>query len=309
MVSDSLTQHTPKALKVVFTICFAAGLAFTTLPPSFRFLLRGFSSIVRQGSSELSGVVLASGTKSPLADALVAVESADPQADQAFGSYSRTDSGGRFTASIEGDLVSVKVWKQGYAPGGSVIDGGSASKGVAIELREMTQTNWVSNHEDFYELKPGTGFSFALGKVVGDNSPEADIIISQTLEDRTVALIEARGDGGIVFQPYEGGVDFYNSPEAPLTGYKTSERFDPSRNPSEDGLYFVRTRDGKHYAKFRISISFGKSAKGKERLDFDLPSRLIWSYQSDGTRNLEVAPDKKMAFPFYKFTAEIDSSS
>ena len=299
MDSVILTQQTSRALKVAFAICVAAGLALVVeSTPALRNL---FSSLVQPRPAELSGVVLAAGTKAPIEGALVAVESSNPNADKTSGSYVRTDAQGRFKAAVAGTSVSVSAWKQGYAMSGRIIRDSAAPDGVTIELREMTPTNWVPNRDAFYDLKPGAGFSFSLGKVVGGDSPEADVVISQKAGDVAAAIIEARGDGGIIFQPYDGGTDFYNSPEAPQGGYKTLERFDPSHNPSEDGLYFVRTRDGKHYAKFRLGVNVVKSPSGDMHLDFEHGARLMWAYQPDGTRNLELIPDEGVPFPFYKF--------
>ncbi len=45
---------------------------------------------------------------------------------------------------------------------------------MTIKLREMTRTNWLSEKDGFFELKPGMGFSFDRGEVVSDGS-KADV--------------------------------------------------------------------------------------------------------------------------------------
>jgi hypothetical protein len=67
---------------------------------------------------------------------------------------------------------------------------------------------------------------------------------------------------------------------------------------SRAGLYFLRTRDGRHYAKFRLMVSAVKTPKGSEYLDW---ARMIWAYQPDGTRNLEIVRNAPIPYPFSEF--------
>lgn len=305
MSSSNLTESASKLLRFAFAVCIAAGLVLLVF--SVPFLRNAFSIFSGNRPAEITGVILSSDTKAPLADVLVAVESSMPQAATSSGSYVKTDARGRFTAQVKGDSVTVSAWKPGYGFGGLTLEEGEVDDELTIELRSVIAANPVSSHAAFYDLKPGAGFSFSTGRVVDGDSPEADIVITQPLEDPTAAYIEAQGGGGILYKVYDGRTDFYNSPEAPQTGYKSREVFAPSRAPSEDGLYFVRTRDGKHYAKFRLNISFIAPPQGEPYLDFNSSTMLIWAYQPDGSRNLEVAPDETMPFPFYKFGVNVSN--
>lgn len=251
----------------------------------------------------ISGRIISADTKTPLSDVLVAVESGTNYEDSALGSYVRSDKDGRFTAKAKGTWVSIRAWKYGYAMNG--INYGYAfplvGRESVIELRKMTETNWLSAHDKFFKLKPGDGFSFASGKVVDANSPDADVVISQNKVSATSVLIEARGEGGVILQPVNDEVNFPNSPEAPLTGYEKSALYDRSDSQSEGEFYFVRTHDGKHYAKFWVNIDLVMQPSGETYLAFDMDTRMQWVYQPDGTRNLEVAPSEEMSFPLYKF--------
>lgn len=266
----------------VITVCVAAAY-YLFLPITF------------------SGQVVSRSTGAPVAGALVAVES-----DQAFSladtpacsSYVKTDKDGRFAAQAKGSWVSVRVWKPGYAMA-DVSYGSALSRrwrDNVVAMREMSQTNWVQEHDGFYPFAPGSGFSFAQGRAVLGDSPAADIVITQARDERRAAYIEAQGGGGVIFQPFIGGIDFYNSPEAPAAGYEKRVKV----NISEMGLYYLRTRDGSHYAKFRLMTPVAMPPEGPEYLALE-ETRLIWAYQPDGTRHFEVVAGRGMPFPFHKF--------
>src|SRR5262245_3949002 len=63
-----------------------------------------------------SGRVVSDKTGEPVPDALVALESSLPYSWETpgLGEYVRTDSKGRFSARVRGE-VSIRVWKAGYA--------------------------------------------------------------------------------------------------------------------------------------------------------------------------------------------------
>lgn len=258
----------------------------------------------------IAGRIISADTKTPLSDVLVAVESGTNVGDDnTLGSYVRSDKDGRFIAKAKGTWVSIRAWKYGYAMNG--VNYGYAfpliGRESVIELRKMTETNWLPAHDKFFKLKPGDGFSFALDEVVDGNSPDADVVISQNKVSATSVLIEARGEGGVILQSINNEVNFPNSPEAPLTGYEKSALYDRSDSQSEGEFYFVRTHDGKHYAKLWLNISLVMTASGSTYLDFDMDTRMQWVYQPDGTRNLEVAPSEEMSFPLYKFDLETEA--
>jgi hypothetical protein len=248
-----------------------------------------------------SGRVISRSTGAPVAEALVAVESdqAFSLTDMtAFGSYVKTDKDGKFEAEAKGSWVSVRVWKPGYAMAGVLYGPALARRwrDNVVAMREMSQTNWVQEHDGFYPFAPGSGFSFAQGRVVQGDGPAADIVITEDRDVRTAAYIEAQGGGGVIFQPFIGGIDFYNSPEAPAAGYEKRVKV----NTSEMGLYYLRTRDGSRYAKFRFMTPIAMPPEGPEYLALE-ETRLIWAYQPDGTRHLEVVAGRGMPFPFHKF--------
>jgi len=252
--------------------------------------------------ARISGRVLSLTTGLPISGALVSVESGNDFDD--MGDYVKTDESGKFTARAKGSWVSVNAWKQGYAMNGALYGYalGRIGRENVIHLRELTLTNRLDEHDEFYTLSPGTGFSFSAGKPVKGDSLEADFVITQNPNKKSVAFIEAPGEGGIQSQLINETIDFYNSPVAPVEGYQWRIAV-----PSYEGtLYFLRMRDGLHYAKFRFMTSVARPPQGAEYVDLE-NVRLIWAYQSDGTRNLEINPSKKMPFPFHMFGLNRDS--
>ena len=258
------------------------------------------SLIVMFGTSRavnISGRVISANTKMPIGDVMVAVESGLSHEETGLGSYITSDSDGKFVAKARGKIL-VSAWKPGYAL--RSLSAGDAStakdKEIVIELRELTATDWVPEHDAFYKFNGNRGFSFLLGETVTANDVGADIVVAQNENEPGTAIIETQGAGGILFQPFDDRIDFYNTPEAPLTGYQKRLYIDRETM----GLYFVRTRDGKHYAKFRLLVDLVHPPDGSAFLDLD-SARLLWAYQPDGTRNLEIRPGKDLPFPLGKF--------
>jgi hypothetical protein len=90
-------------------------------------------------------------------------------------------------------------------------------------------------------------------------------------------LVEALGDGGLVYQEYGEGIDFYNTPEAPISGYS---RPLPADTGSK-GVFYALARDGKDYAK----VQSRSGAPRRTKLD-DLSAYFMQlAYPPDGTRN------------------------
>ena len=245
----------------------------------------------------ISGKVVSQDAKRPIGDVMVMVESIPPLHDEkGFHSFVRTDQNGNFVAEamISADVV-VSAWKPGYAI--KRIFAGKAltllHHDTVIELREMTATNWVPEHEDREGFGPGSAFSFKLGRIVDADSPAADLVLIRRSENPGGVYIEARANGGIAFEQIGTGVDFYNTPEGPLAGYSLGLPF----NPDQPGVYYVRTRDGGHYAKVRLLTGFKQTATGSDHSYFWLQ----WAYQPDGTRDLEIRPSREFPFPVEKF--------
>jgi len=249
---------------------------------------------------QISGRVVSAETNLPVADVMVAVEStwAGTQDGSSLGEYVRTDSSGKFTTMAKGN-VTVRAWKPGYAMRDIPLDTSwkLSRREINVKLRELTSNNIVSENNNRDGFASGDGFSFMSGKVVSGDSPDADIRLT-TAQGGNELLIEVLGEGGLVYQQYDKNKDFYNTPIAPDSGY--SKRLPL---PDKMGIFYVITKDGKHYAKIRL-IPGG--VKKTDHGDNYNAYWLQWSYQPDGTKNLEIAPNKSMPFPFYKFGLKAD---
>lgn len=248
----------------------------------------------------ISGQIVTADTNVPLSNVFVAVESVTHD-ERGFGDYVKTDGNGKFQAEIRGRQVSIKAWKPGYAMNGVIIGTDVAAPPVIIDLRKLASTNLVEEQSGFYDLMPSHGFSFRLGTVLDRNSSETDVVFVQSPNDKSMIFVEAQGKGGIIAQTISESLDYYNTPEAPQAGYEKRVKIDTR----QAGLYFVRTGEGEHYAKFMLIINTVILPNGSKTLDVK-GSRLIWSYQPDGTRNLEVKPSRLMPFPFHKFNASYE---
>jgi hypothetical protein len=249
-----------------------------------------------QPSGTVRGRILSASSKMPVPDVMIVADSDIPSSERGFADYARTDEEGKFKLKAMAGDVSIRAWKPKYALDGAIVKDRS-DREVIIELREMTATNWTEGHRDSWDIEKKQGFSFKLGRPVAD-SANADIIVSQDPAEPTEAYIEAQGSGGIAFQ---AETDFYNSPEAPVTGYERRVRVE-----RRFGLYFVRTSDGSHYGKFRLFIFVVETPDLKRYLEMK-EAEIQWASQNDGTRNLEIIPGKRFPFPVEKFGLSRDS--
>jgi hypothetical protein len=266
-----------------------AGLAAALLVLGSVFALLRFATIY--------GRVISANSKQPIQGAMIYIHSGMPYEEDGINTYATTDADGKFMANARGE-VHIRVWKPGYAL--RVINTGylvtALRREIIIEVRELTSTNLVLEHPEIYDLSATNGFSFVRGAPVNGDAHDADIVIVPDQVNKTAAMIEGRGEGGILFQPYGEKVDFYNSPEAPQTGYRESVRV----NDLRPGIYFVKTRDGKHYAKLSLTVYVAEAPNGARYLDLK-QSKLWWAYQPDGSRNLEIDPGKALNFPVEEF--------
>lgn len=281
-------------LVLVGIASFAGGL--------FLLSLMAFSS----RTMTISGKVISASTKMPLSDVMVAVESGNQYGDESFGSYVKTDQNGNFTAKTTPAWVSISAWKPGYAVNGLSFQSALALLGreTILELKEKAPQPSLTVHDNFYALKPDNGFSIRLGRVVTDGSADADFVITENPNDKSTAFIETQGAGGVIFQPFSNKLNFSNATEAPMTGYSNRAVIDHS----QAGVYFLRTRDGNHYAKFVLNVSLVMSPDSSSYLDFEQRTRMVWVYQPDGTRNLE-RDSKGILFPCYKFGVDCETAN
>lgn len=259
----------------------------------------GSTMLIALRLTTFSGKVVLAKNHLPVQDALVVVDSGFYWEDKGSVSYVRTDEYGRFRFNARGH-VSIQVWKGGFAMAG--VNLGTAlnliGNEITIEIRELKGTNTVPMNMDESGFTANKGFSFDLGKVVNGDSPYADIRMVRNSDNEDI-VIEALENGGLFFQPFSAGIDFYNTPEAPPAGY--SHRLPVFLGSA--GLYYVRTRDGKRFAKFRLS----QGLKNTPDTDNHPVYWLLWAYQPDGTRDLEIAVSKEYAFPFEKFGISRDT--
>jgi hypothetical protein len=250
----------------------------------------------------ISGKVVSAKTGQPVPDALVVVESVLPYPwdGPGLGKYVKTDDNGRFAAEVKGEVV-IRVWKAGFAMADVGLGSGweLAGREFVIDIRELASSNTVpeQNHKDVMDT--GDGFSFKLGKILSGDDQEADFRLVKDQKSGKV-LVEALGEGGLVYQEYGKEIDFYNTPEAPISGYSRQLPADTGSM----GIFYALARDGKHYAKVRLR-SGGPRRTGKFS---DLSAYFIqWAYQPDGTRNLEISVGKEYMFPFERFGLKRDS--
>lgn len=197
-----------------------------------------------------------------------------------------TDAEGRFSARYRwASTVRLRVRTPGYQRFETYYGAGDT---VRIRLKERLADAPVLP-SGFLRLglrTDGTfyGWDFSRGEIA-ESADEADILPVRMGEgNRDPITIRAGGDGGILFVPRsELGVDamfLVYSDEAPAEGYRDEAVLDFA---SEGGIYFVRTRDGEHYAKFAFTPSgFGATVEADVTRDLSLH----FVHDPDGSRRL-----------------------
>lgn len=193
---------------------------------------------------------------------------------------------GTFTARFRnGASAKLRVRSRGYQAFESVYARG-ADVGIRLKRRVEDAPVLPSGFLQLGLMDDGTtyGWNFARGEIA--RSPEDADILPVTVGEgaRDAITFRALGEGGIRFVPArELGVDdlfLVYTDEAPADGYQDTAMIDFT---SEGGVYFVRTRDGGHYAKFAFTpTAFGQiHDPGSVR---DLALHFV--YNPDGSRNL-----------------------
>lgn len=256
--------------------------------------------VVNNAELDVSGKVVSANDGLPVPGALVAIESVSPGPtdDPGLGQYVKTDSNGRFSARVRG-IASLRAWKPGYRMKDLQLGSASnlLSQEINVELREVLRCNLVNERVNRQGYFVGDGFSLESGKIGAADDPVADIRLVYNLEGKET-VVEALGEGGVIFQAFGENVDYYNSPEAPESGYRKSAAV-----PNVMGIFFVRTKDWRHYGKIRFTPGAVRDARSRQAGE---GYWIQWSYQPGGTRCLEVAPSKHMPFPFFKFGADAE---
>jgi hypothetical protein len=128
------------------------------------------------------------------------------------------------------------------------------------------------------------GWDFSSGALTA-TADDADIF-PESVEpgSRGNMLLRVSGGGGIRFVSREElGVDnmfLVYTDTAPADGYETTAELDFKSN---GGIYFVRTRDGQHFAKFEfIPTAFAMESAPDIARDLSLH----YVFNPDGTREL-----------------------
>jgi hypothetical protein len=122
------------------------------------------------------------------------------------------------------------------------------------------------------------GWNFAAAQMVPEAT--ADFVGESDEAGRKIVTLIARGQGGFSrVAGLSGGWALFNMPEAPRDGFQP--RVDVREvAEGERACYYVRTADGRHYAK----IVMGGTVQSREFCGI----RFEWVYQPDGSCALEI---------------------
>jgi len=155
----------------------------------------------------------------------------------------------------------------------------------SIELYPITAPQNILINIGRVGIKNGKilGYNFQKKNTTFDLS-EADIILKQVLPGIKMYKVSAVGEGGFV--KVRGMADnqynFYNTPLAPITGYRKDAIL--SIHGGVD-FYYFRTADGKHYGKMYI----GTPGESIDTID----GAFHYIYQpKEKSRNLEITYTK-----------------
>jgi len=206
--------------------------------------------------------------------------------DKDYSTYTRTDSAGAFTIGYRhGSSANLWAEHQGYQRFRSWYPRNAE---VRIRLKQRIE-GLKALPSGFLRLGQKTdgsyyGWDFANGRLA-TTLDEADIY-PESVEpgSRGNMRLRVSGAGGIRFVSREElGVDnmfLIYTDTAPADGYAATAELDFG---SDGGIYFVRTRDGEHYAKFEfIPTAFAMESAPDIARDLSLH----YVHNPDGTRNL-----------------------
>lgn len=249
-------------------------------------------------SSKLKGRVVTADTRQPIPKAIVLVQYrmfVGPGGSEAV--FVRTGDDGTFEAKLFSTDYSVRVWKDGYAENGCHVGNCNQQNGeVVLKLREIVKSNFVEAKEGFFDFTLERGFSLVKGEVVEAESKDADIIFSSDSNNKI--FVETPGQSGICFKTMSEDSNIFYAPIAPEDGcYQQKQILDLD----ERGVCFVKIKGGTNYAKFRVSpVGEITDRNGEKRFSWQ-DWQIMWAYQPDGTRNLEIKPPTEVPYPFSDF--------
>lgn len=245
-----------------------------------------------QCTSRHEGIVVSATTGEPVPGAFVDIWSAGPFDDVETNCSVVSDERGRFVANVTWKVLGARAWKPGFALNGNHPisgEGCSMENPLEICLRPLTNSRLVPSQttECSSCVRVGEGMVLATGTIVEAEDSTADFVISSEPGHPTRLFIMARGAGGVV--PQAADTDdwlefrWHNTPEAPETGYVDRCELQLASAGAYETFY-IRTRDGQHYGKLQFT-----------------PEGILFAYQTDGTRDHELAIDQDFPFPLERF--------
>jgi len=202
-----------------------------------------------------------------------------------------TDKQGTFTITARRDATGVTVSKEGYETYYGWLDLDSS---VHVQLKEQ-HPELIPLQSSILQIDTFSpkshGWIFSAGTTTTDLT-QADLSMRKSDSNSQHVILETFGQGGIAFTSAESlgtTSDFLTYADvAPESGYeKTVELSLEPGKEGPSGVYFVRTRDGKRYAKFTFgSGEFGLLGSDQDHRTGQWGLHLTYVYNSSGIKNL-----------------------
>lgn len=257
-------------------------------------LLGGVAMFRFMPEKYVQGTVIDFQTSVPVADVLIALHQTGSGFidgglvwDKQYVYETTSDQNGRFKIAYKaGSSAHVIATKDGYIDYEEWHANGSD---ITIKLKQTIAnyqplpngsfTIGIENHRPF-------GWNFSRNRTTF-NRDEADIFPEFEGEPNTERVtIQSGGAGGIAYISNDAagisGDPLIFSDTAPADGYQPSA---PLVHSDQKGIYFVRTNDGGHYAKFASSyITIGSEQEFKQG---NWALQFAYVFNPDGSRNLE----------------------
>jgi hypothetical protein len=221
-----------------------------------------------------------------------------PVWDMAIASQAQTDETGAFSLQPAlGSGMLVGITKDGYIP---YREWHYPSDSVSITLHPARAANPALVKgvlELGYQDGVPYGWNFAHQTITRDEN-EADLFpLGEGARYTQVMTLTTTSQGGIATQTATTlGVTsnlIFASDTAPASGYAPTVNLTLTGASSLDGaLYFVRTRDGQHYAKFVFDPSnYSPIGSDLDKQHGTWGLLLDYTYNPDGSRDLAIDPE------------------